>query len=63
MTDPANFALVVLCHDDERKQVSIVYQFHSIETDLQLRHTYSQVVLMESVMVTADDRWNRSGKG
>jgi len=32
MTDPANLALVLLCQVEERKQVSTVYQFQSIET-------------------------------
>lgn len=30
MQEPANMPVVVLCHDDARKQVSIVYQFQSI---------------------------------
>lgn len=34
MTDPANLALVLLCHVEERKQVSTVYQFQSIETEV-----------------------------
>jgi hypothetical protein len=36
MTDPANLALVLLCHVEEMKQVSTVYQFQSIETGCQL---------------------------
>lgn len=32
MTDPANAPLVLLCHDEARKQVSTVYQFQSMET-------------------------------
>ena len=32
MTDPANLALVLLCQVEERKQVSTVYQFQSMET-------------------------------
>lgn len=31
MQEPANMPVVVLCHDDARKQVSIVYQFQSID--------------------------------
>ena len=37
MTDPANLALVLLCHVEERKQVSTVYQFQSIETRVSRR--------------------------
>lgn len=32
MTDPANCALDLTCHDDDRKQASTVYQFHSMLT-------------------------------
>ena len=37
ITEPANIPLVVLCHEDERKQVSTVYQFQSIDTASQRR--------------------------
>ena len=36
MTDPANLALVLLCQVEDRKHVSTVYQFQSIETGCQL---------------------------
>ena len=39
ITDPANLALVLLCHVDERKQVSTVYQFQSIETGVSMNQT------------------------
>jgi hypothetical protein len=37
MTDPANLALVLLCQVEERKQVSTVYQFQSIETRVSIQ--------------------------
>jgi len=39
ITDPANLALVLLCHVDERKQVSTVYQFQSIDTGVSMNQT------------------------
>ena len=37
ITDPANLALVLLCQVEDRKQVSTVYQFQSIDTRVSRR--------------------------
>lgn len=36
MHEAANMALFVMCHDEERKQASMVYQFHSICLDMSM---------------------------